>query len=441
MNIDFWRFVGVFLLCLLVSIVTDQYVIVFISGFTLFFIWQYRIFRELLLWLRKRKENDPPSQTGIVDDVCREIDYLRKRHKQRKTKLSRYLKQFQDATAAIPDAAIVLGEHGQIEWANEKAYEYMGIQWPQDGGLRIVNLVRQPHLQQYLICKDEEQLNKGLQMESPVKPDQKLEYRITSYGETRKLLVVRDITAIHRVNQMRKDFIANASHELRTPLTVISGYLEDLADDIEKYPDDWRPRIKQMRKQAARMQRLIDDLLLLSTLENRASNGHKEEVAVSELLASIHQEAQSMDTEPEHIIYLETDPALWLKGSQQDLYSAFSNLIFNAVQYTPGKTVIRIRWYKDKEGAHLEIIDNGPGIASEHISRLTERFYRVDKGRSNEKGGTGLGLAIVKHVIAKHDGTLHIESQLNVGSTFRCNFPATRIVNKESQDNQALVVN
>ncbi len=418
---------------------TGQYVVVFVSGFTLYFIWQYRIFTELLLWLRKRKEHIPPSQTGIVDDICREVDYLRNRHNQRKSKLSGFLKRFQNATAAIPDAAIILGEHGEIEWANVKAYEYMGIQWPQDSGLRIVNLVRHPRLQSYINSGDEVVLNKGLQMESPVNPDLKLEYRISSYGEKQKLLFVRDITVIHQINQMRKDFIANASHELRTPLTVISGYLESFSDDAESCPAEWLPRIKQMRQQATRMQRLIDDLLQLSTLENRSSSEQKEEVSVPDLLAIIYQEALSLDVEQARIISLETDQSLWLKGNQRDLYSAFSNLIFNAVQYTPKKTVIRIRWYQDKTGAHLEVIDNGPGIAQVHVPRLTERFYRVDKGRSSDKGGTGLGLAIVKHVIAKHQGTLHIESKLNQGTTFRCGFPERNVLIKEKSDRQSVV--
>ncbi|MFT5425699.1 MAG: two-component system phosphate regulon sensor histidine kinase PhoR [Gammaproteobacteria bacterium] len=441
MNRDSWRFFALFMVCLFVAWITEQYVIVFTSGFSLFFIWQYRVFKELLLWLRKRKEHVPPSQPGIVDDICREIDYLRKRHNQRKSKLSGFLKQFQNATAAIPDAAIILGEHGEIEWANDKAYEYMGIKWPQDGGLRIVNLVRHPRLQRYLGSKDEGELNKGLQMASSIVPNLKLEYRISSYGETQKLLFVRDITTVHQIEQMRKDFIANASHELRTPLTVISGYLESFDDDNDQCPEEWLPRIKQMRHQASRMQRLIEDLLLLSTLESQSPNEHKEEIAVSKLLENIHQEALTLDGERQHIIYLETDPSLWLKGNQRDFYSAFSNLIFNSVRYTPDKSPIRIRWYQDSEGAHLEVIDSGPGIPPEHIPRLTERFYRTDLGRSKEQGGTGLGLAIVKHVLANHNGSLHIESKLNEGSNFRCDFPISSIVIKEKQDHKTLAAN
>jgi two-component system, OmpR family, phosphate regulon sensor histidine kinase PhoR len=186
------------------------------------------------------------------------------------------------------------------------------------------------------------------------------------------------------------------------------------------------------------MQRLIEDLLLLSTLESQSPNEHKEEISVSKLLENIHQEALTLDGERQHIIYLETDPSLWLKGNQRDFYSAFSNLIFNSVRYTPDKSPIRIRWYQDSEGAHLEVIDSGPGIPPEHIPRLTERFYRTDLGRSKEQGGTGLGLAIVKHVLANHNGSLHIESKLNKGSNFRCDFPVSSIVIKEKQDHKTL---
>ena len=332
------------------------------------------------------------------------------------------------------DAVIILGEHGQIEWANGKAFEYMGIRWPQDGGLRIVNLIRHPRLQHYLNSKNEGELAKGLQIASSVTPNLKLEYRISSYGETQKLLFVRDITAIHQINQMRKDFIANASHELRTPLTVISGYLEGFDDEKARCPKEWLPRIKQMRNQAVRMQRLIEDLLLLSTLENQSPNEHKDDVAISELLENIHQDALTLDGDKQHIIYLETDRTLWLKGNQRDLHSAFSNLIFNAIRYTPANSPIRIRWYKDQEDAHLEVLDSGPGISQEHIPRLTERFYRTDLGRSKEKSGTGLGLAIVKHVLAKHNGSLHINSKLNEGSSFRCDFPIANAIIKENQD-------
>ena len=433
MNIDFWRFTGVILVSLVMGWILGQELICLVAGLAVYIYWQYRILYQLLHWLQRRKENNPPELPGVIDEICREIDYLRERHKQRKNKLSGFLKRFQNATSALPDAVVVMGEHGMIEWANDKAREYLGIRWPQDNRQRISNLVRHPELMQFLTDKERYNSNKGLQLDSPIHPNLKLEFRIVPYGETQKLLVVRDVTAIARTNQMRKDFIANASHELRTPLTVISGYLEEFEDDMEEFPQTRKNQINQMRIQTRRMQRLIEDLLNLASLESKSEYSGNKKVKVPELLTAIYQDAMALSGMMQHVLYLESDPGLWIRGKRPELYSAFSNLVFNAVQYTPAKGVIRIRWYEDDKGAHFEVVDNGEGIAPEHLDRLTERFYRVDKGRSREKGGTGLGLAIVKHVLIRHEGQLHIESTPGKGSTFRCDFPASIIVRKEDK--------
>ncbi|MGH8246673.1 MAG: phosphate regulon sensor histidine kinase PhoR, partial [Gammaproteobacteria bacterium] len=246
------------------------------------------------------------------------------------------------------------------------------------------------------------------------------------------LLVARDITALHRLNEMRKDFVANASHELRTPLTVITGYLEALDEDAGARPaGEWHSRIAQMRKQSTRMQRLIEDLLTLSTMENESTAAEGEEIQVAELAAVIQKEAQTLSADAAHIITLEADPSLRLKGIHRDIYSAFSNIVCNAVQYTPPGGRIAIRWHGVENGAELEVEDSGEGIAPEHIPRLTERFYRVDKGRSRARGGTGLGLAIVKHVLARHDATLEIRSEPGKGSTFTCHFPGDRVIRRQ----------
>ena len=434
MKEDILRFATVFLFSLFVGLVTQHVALCLLTGVFLFLIWHYRVLRQLHFWLQRRSDSNPPELPGIIDEICREIDFLRERHKQRKDKLSGFLRRFQEATAALPDAVIILGDFGVIEWANEKAVEYLGIRWPQDGRQRIANLIRHPELSAFLNksghYKDKDNVGRGLQLVSPVNYDQVLEFRIAPYGENQKLLVARDITNIQRINQMRKDFIANASHELRTPLTVISGYLEGLDDEKEQMPEAVKSQIKQMRNQTDRMQRLIDDLLTLSVLETTPENMDSESVPVPEMLASIYREAEGLSGFMEHIFYLETDQTLWLRGNQRELYSAFSNLVFNAVQHTPSHGIIRLRWYADNEGAHFSVADNGPGIAPEHISRITERFYRVDKGRSRDKGGTGLGLAIVKHVLARHGAQLHIESQTGKGSTFRCVFPDRNIIFK-----------
>jgi len=231
----------------------------------LFIWWQYKEYAKILAWLKKRKHSSSPSQIGIIDEICREIDYLRDRNKARKRKLSGFLKRFQESTSALPDAVIILGAQGKIEWANGKAQEYIGVQWPKDAGLRLSNLVRYPRLIEYLDSKKPES-DKGLQITSPVNSKLMLEVRISTYGKKQQLLVARDITDISQTNKMRKDFIANASHELRTPLTVISGFLESFNDD-ENCPDEWIAYIQQMRSQTSHMQRLIEDLMQLSRLE------------------------------------------------------------------------------------------------------------------------------------------------------------------------------
>ncbi|MEM6998714.1 MAG: phosphate regulon sensor histidine kinase PhoR [Pseudomonadota bacterium] len=431
MKHDLWRFLSVLFLSALIGIVTDYFLICIVIGLLLFIWWQYKEFSAILIWLQKRQETNGPSQSGIVDETCREIDYLRDRNKSRKQKLSGYLKRFQEATSALPDAVIVLGEHSEIEWANEKAREYIGVQWPKDSGLRLPNLVRYPKLIEYLYSSPSD-LEKGTQFASPIDDKLMLEIRISAYGETQKLLVARDVTAITRINQMRKDFIANASHELRTPLTVISGYLEGFVDD-EECPREWVGYLQQMRSQTSRMQNLIEDLMQLSGLEANSGQSSKETIPMPDMLLTIVNEARSLSGFMSHNITLKADPTLYLQANQREIYSVFSNLVFNAVQYTPEHGSIDVEWYKDEKGVHFSVRDNGLGIASEHIPRLTERFYRIDKGRSREKGGTGLGLAIVKHALARYEGDLHIESEVGKGSLFRCDLPQSLIVEVESK--------
>jgi len=428
MKEDFWRFAGILFVSGLIGLLTGQFLLCLFTGLLLYSLWFYRILQRMLGWLQQRNDNNAPELPGVIDEICREIDFLKSRHKQREAKLSGFLRRFQEATSALPDGVVVLGENGTIEWSNRKANEYLGIRWPHDGGQRIANLVRKPELIRYLKHTDDSSPDSSLQLDSWINAGKKLEFRITSYGDSQKLLFVRDITDIYRANQMRKDFIANASHELRSPLTVIAGYLEGFHDDTDTCPESWRTPVEQMSKQAARMQRLLEDLLRLSTLESTNEQEDLEPVRVPEILNTIYQEAQTLSGSMEHIFYLETDPDLWVKGSHNELFSAFSNIVFNAVQYTPRRGIIRIRWYADEQGAHMEVRDNGPGIAPEHIPRLTERFYRVDKGRSREKGGTGLGLAIVKHVLARHGGKLHIDSVIGQGSTFRCDLPSRLVI-------------
>lgn len=394
-------------------------------------IWQYRNLQRLLQWLQRRKEFEPPDVPGILEAICREIDFLRERHKKRKKKLTNYLKQFQEATAVLPDAAVVLGPLGDIQWANAAAGEYLGVHWPQDANQRLTNLIRHPDLPRFLGKWGAGEAT--LEIPSPAKQGAHLSLRLVPLGEDQRLFVARDVTRLHRLNEIRKDFVTNVSHELRTPVTVLSGYLETLSSDPDRCPEPWRPILDQMQAQTARMRSVIEDLLLLSRLEQQDKVARPEVVEVPEMLSSIYQEAQALNSRRGHLFSLEVDPELWMMGSQTELYSAFSNLVHNAARYTPEGGMIRIRWYQDSEGAHMEVSDTGIGIPEHLIPRITERFYRVDPSRSRESGGTGLGLAIVKHVLIRHKARLHIESTVGKGSTFRCDFPRDSIVAVDSQ--------
>jgi len=437
---DLWRCFGVICLCLAIGFVTGQVLLCLSLGLMLYLYWQHQIFRQLLRWLRRRGEGELPDLAGTVEQIAREFDFLRAYNQQRKQKLSGMLKRFQEATAALPDAVVILGENDAIEWANKKAEKYLSIRWPQDGGQRISNLIRHPALVAYLADTEKQKGDRRLELKLSTGAALHLEFRATPYGDTQRLLVARDISKTARMQQMRKDFIANASHELRTPLTVMAGYLESFEDELRGAGDVREAQVRQMRVQAARMQRLIDDLLQLAVLEttSEADTQAHSIVKVPDLLASIHKEAEIVSGMLEHRFRIETRAGLWLRGNHKELYSAFSNLIFNAVQYSPAQGLIKIRWYEDGQGVHMEVTDSGDGIAAEHIPRLTERFYRIDKGRSREKGGTGLGLAIVKHVLSGHRARLLIESELGKGSTFRCSFPVDKVLRAEESPEQRI---
>ena len=397
-------------------------------------VWQYRILKNIRRFLRDGDEQNPPDTPGVVNEIVREIEFLRARHKQREEELTGSLSSFEEATEALPDAVIVMDAYGHVEWGNEKASEYLGIRCPRDRGQRLSHIFRQPELLDFLARADEGNPRRSLVIAAPVNPDISLEIRIARYAGSSLLLVAGNVTDIQRTNRMRKDFIANASHELRTPLTVISGYLEAIDHETEGLSLEWLPRIKQMRSQTRRMQNLIEDLLKLSRLESKPSADLNNEVDIVEMISVIHDEAQTLSGDQKHTFTTEIKPDLVVKGDRDGLYSAFSNIVFNAVQYTPSGGVIEIKWYRTGTGACLEVTDSGEGITAEHVPRVTERFYRVDKGRSREKGGTGLGLAIAKHVMVQHEAELKISSEPGNGTTVKCHLPVHRVIAAEKKN-------
>lgn len=428
MRQDLWRLAGLVTAGLLIGLVLSQPLLGIAVALVVYIAVQLRHLRQLRDFLHSRSEQHSPVLPGLLGDLAHELKDMRAYHRQREEKLAQFLQRFQEASAALQDAIVMLDEDNRVEWANAKAIEYLGVRWPRDSGQRLINLIRNRGLQDFLERRDPERDSKGISLPSPEQPGLTLEYRLMPYGDKLRLLITRDVTQIQQINQMRRDFIANASHELRTPLTVIAGYLEVMEEDEQISRAGFTSQVKQMRKQTARMQTLIEDLLTLSSLETEYQTHKEEVVSVPDMLTNICKEARAVSGEHGHVISLEVQPDLRIHGNRKELYSAFSNLIMNAVQYTPAHGAITIRWYADAAGAHMQVSDTGEGIAPEHIPRLTERFYRVDKGRSRDSGGTGLGLAIVKHILTRHQARLHVESELGKGSTFRCDFKPDRIV-------------
>jgi two-component system, OmpR family, phosphate regulon sensor histidine kinase PhoR len=414
--------------CLLLGLVTGQTAWVLVIGLASYLAWTLSQLLRLHKWLREHQPDEPPPDGyGLWGEVFDSIYHLQRRNEKARGRLQAVIDRVQESTAALKDAVIMLDRDGNLEWWNRAAETLLGLQTPQDSGQSISNLVRDPRFKEYF---ERERYHEPLDLPSPVNSRLRLQIQITQYGNNEHLMLVRDVTRLHQLEQMRKDFVANVSHELRTPLTVISGYLETLLDNAEALGPRWLRALQQMQQQGARMQTLLNDLLLLAKLEATNYPTDNQPVAVDLLLLAISNDAQALSGERGHRISLEADPNLKLKGSEVELRSAFSNLVFNAVKYTPDTGDIRIRWWADEQGAHLTVQDNGPGIEAKHLPRLTERFYRVDASRASNTGGTGLGLAIVKHVLLRHRGRLDISSTLGKGSTFTCHFASAQVAHR-----------
>jgi len=398
--------------------------------------WQLFQLYRLEHWLRAGVRTQPPSAKPlpadwIWQDLYRRIFRLRQRSRKRKRKLSRIIKQFQAAAAAMPDGIVVLSKEDKVEWCNKACRPLLGLRSPQDLGLQITTLVRHPDFVRLLAQPRETGSSEGgIDFTSPVDHNRILNVRVIPYGKKQRLLLATDVSRIRRLERMRQDFVANVSHELRTPLTVINGYLETFLDSGGDYAEHWRQPLRQMQQQTSRMRRIIEDLLMLARLETQAGRPQERPVAIPAMLETIVEDAQALSGERGHAIILEVDAALWVNGCEQELRSAFSNLVFNAVNHTPERSRVIVRWYADAQGVHFEVEDDGEGIAPQHLPRVTERFYRVDRGRRRESGGTGLGLAIVKHVMNNHDGRLNVTSLVGIGSLFACDFPLQRRFDK-----------
>ena len=397
-----------------------------LAGACAYVAWHVYHVHLLARWLASGGREPEPHTRGIWAQVFESLSRIHRQNRKRKKRLRKVVVRFQQAAEAMPDGAVVLDGDGTILWMNQASNRLLGLQRSRDAGQPIANLLRHPSFADAL---DAEAFDEPLHMASPLREEQQLLIRIVPYGGSRRLMLVRDVTRIHNLEQMRKDFVANVSHELRSPLTVIAGYLEAIEDD-DLLPAELRRPVLRMSQQASRMGRIVDDLLRLSRLDATPGAASGEPVAVAEMLDMIARDAGAL-SEGAHRVLHETEPGLSLLGDWNELYSAFSNVAFNAVQHTPAGGTIRLQWSPDGEGARLDVTDSGDGIEAHHVARLTERFYRVDKARSREMGGTGLGLAIVKHVLVRHDARLEIESRPGDGSRFSCRFPPHRAVHSE----------
>lgn len=384
-------------------------------------IWQLYQLQRLTVWIGNRN-NVLPDTNGQFYRLYRIISQRSKKNRERKRQLTNYLKQFRKAASALPIAIVLVDDHGKIKWANNNAETLFGIRWPSDSGVVFTDLVRDIEVDKLLTKEDGE-----AELNSRLNADITLSVQVVRYTNDIRMVIGRDISRLIKTNQIQSNFVANVSHELKTPLTVLKGYLEILQNNPNITPELQRP-LQQMNTQTERMAVIVHDLLYLAKLENKEDQTTHKAVDITHTINTIVETIDERLSEKQLKLELDIDYSLKILGCDTELHAAFSNLIFNAVNYTPRQGVINVSWQADKNGARFTVKDNGEGIPESHIPRLTERFYRVDNDRSREKGGTGLGLAIVKHVLQRHNASLKINSQLGVGSEFQCLFPAKQVL-------------
>ena len=391
-----------------------------IAIFAAMLVYHVRNARAISRWLEHGEAPDPPRTFGLWDRLHAQLHRSRRESARREAELAEALARWRAAARALPDGVVLL-DGDRITWANDIARHHLEIEPARDAGLPLVNLVRIPEFVEYLQGGD---YARPIQVNAPYPAQRVVSIQVIRYGEDQRLVLSRDITQFRQVERMRREFVANVSHELRTPLTVISGFVETLKD--EKDPSAAQRYIALMDEQAKRMQRLVEDLLTLSSLESAPPPPLEEKVEMAAVVDRLGADARALSG-GRHRIEVKSQAGLDLLGSEKEISSALGNLVSNAIRYTPEGGTIALKWHATPEGAAFDVEDSGIGIAPEHIPRLTERFYRVDRGRSRETGGTGLGLAIVKHALVRHGATLDIASEPGRGSRFTAKFSGPRV--------------
>ncbi|EGQ9220430.1 TPA: phosphate regulon sensor histidine kinase PhoR [Vibrio parahaemolyticus] len=388
-------------------------------------VWHLHNQVRLSSWLWDEKRLTPPSGSGNWESLFNGLYRLQQRQRRKRKELTNLIRRFRNGAESLPDAVVVFRAEGNIVWCNRLAQHLLGFHWPEDSGQPISNLIRTPDFIKYLNKKD---FSEPLEMRSPLNVERMLELRIVPYTEGEHLMVVRDVSQLKQLEGMRRNFFANVSHELRTPMTVLQGYLEMTEDPDMIVGPMWTKAHGVMTEQLNRMNSLVNQLLTLSKIEAAPMHELEDVVNVPAMLEVLEKEAISLSGDDQHKLKFDVDTSLRVLGDDDQLRSAISNLVYNAVKYTSPGANIHVRWYQTAQGACLEVEDSGDGIEPQHLHRLTERFYRVDKARSRDTGGSGLGLAIVKHALSHHDSHLEIQSEVGVGSKFSFVLPSRLVV-------------
>ncbi len=411
---------------LVVGLLCQQVLLLLVITIVLYLAWHLSQLAKFDQWLNQKDQQNTPEASGIWGDIFHKVDRIHRLHAREKQRLHAVINRVESTTSALNDAVILLNERNIITWWNPAAERLLNFK-KSDTGHFIGNFIRHPKFVNYIEGSD---FDLPINLPAPQNIERNFQYQMTRFGADEGLLIVRDITHLNHLEQMRKDFVANVSHELRTPLTVLQGYLETLHESDQLNPK-WNKAFEQMRQQTQRMNMLVNDLTELAKLETNRVEDQQNAIDLRSLLQRIISDATTISGDSQHQIELHIDQDWQLLGNERELHSAFSNILLNAVKYSPAKSRITVSVLQDHpKRLCVRIEDQGIGIESKHIHRLTERFYRVDASRSIATGGTGLGLAIVKHVLLRHNGQLIIESKLGVGSKFTCCFPEHQIINQ-----------
>ncbi len=384
-------------------------------------LWHYYNQLKMSDWLWKERSLTPPSGSGSWEPLFNGIYRLQIRNRRRRKELATLIRRFRSGAESMPDALVVFRSEGHIVWCNKLAQHVLGFRWPDDAGQPIYNLLRSPDFVRYLAKQNFEN---PIEITAPSNPDRILELRIMPYTDGEYIMVVRDVSQVKQLEGMRRNFFANVSHELRTPMTVLQGYLEMTTDPDMMPRPMWDKAHTVMTEQLDRMSSLVNQLLTLSKIEAAPVVELSEVVKVPAILEILEKEAISLSGDKNQSLHFDVESDLNVFADDDQLRSAISNLVYNAVKHTPPEANIYVRWFNTPKGPRLEVKDSGEGIGPQHIHRLTERFYRVDKARSRDTGGSGLGLAIVKHALSHHDSHLEIESEVGEGSTFSFTLPS-----------------